>query len=66
MGRARPGTSSVAAFERRGKRVLMKIIGWIVGVLVVVWVVSTPAGAGNDVHSWVSGILSFFQHLARG
>ena len=45
---------------------LMKIIGWIVGILIVVWVVSTPGGAGNDVHSWISGILSFFQHLARG
>jgi hypothetical protein len=44
----------------------MKIIGWIVGILIVVWVVSTPSGAGNDVHSWISGILSFFQHLARG
>jgi hypothetical protein len=49
-----------------GKRVLAKLTGWIVGILVVVWIVSTPAGAGNDVHSWISGILSFFQHLAQG
>jgi hypothetical protein len=62
----RPGTSSVAAFEWRRKRVLMKIIGWLVGILIVVWVVSSPSRAGNDVHSWVAGILSFFQHLARG
>jgi hypothetical protein len=54
---------SVAA---EGKRVLAKITGWVVGILVVVWIVSTPAGAGNDVHSWISGILSFFQHLAQG
>ena len=45
---------------------LAKIAGWTVGILVVVWIVSTPAGAGNDVHSWVSGILSLFQHLAKG
>ena len=45
---------------------LAKIMGWTVGILVIVWIVSTPTGAGNDVHSWVSGILSFFQHLSRG
>ena len=45
---------------------LAKLIGWIVGVLVVVWIVSTPAGAGNDVHAWITGIVSFFQHLAQG
>jgi hypothetical protein len=46
--------------------VLAKITGWTVGILIIVWIVSTPTGAGNDVHSWVSGILSFFQHLAKG
>ncbi len=45
---------------------LAKLTGWIVGILVVVWIVSAPAGAGNDVHQWISGILSFFQHLAQG
>ena len=45
---------------------LAKVLGWVVGILIVVWIVSTPAGSGNDVHSWVSGILSFFQHLAKG
>ena len=45
---------------------LAKLISWIVGILVVVWIVTTPAGAGNDVHSWITGIVSFFQHLAQG
>lgn len=32
----------------------------------VVWIVSSPATAGNDVHEWVTGIISFFEHLTRG
>ena len=45
---------------------LTKVIGFAVVVLIVVWVVSTPAGAGTDVHNWVSAILDFFSHLAKG
>jgi hypothetical protein len=36
----------------------------IVTVLILVWIISDPAGAGNSVHGWVSGIVTFFQHLA--
>jgi hypothetical protein len=42
---------------------LSRIIGIVVAILVVVWVVSTPAAAGDDVHGWISGILTFFQHV---
>lgn len=45
---------------------LAKIIGWIVVILIVVWIVSNPSGAGNSVHSWISDIFAFFQHLASG
>jgi hypothetical protein len=45
---------------------LGKIVGWLVGIFVVIWIVTAPAGAGDDVHSWVMGAVAFFQHLARG
>jgi hypothetical protein len=31
--------------------------------MIVVWIVSSPAAAGNSVHDWVTGILTFFQHV---
>ena len=43
-----------------------KIIGWVVIILIVVWVLSNPSGAGSTVHGWITGIISFFQHLASG
>jgi hypothetical protein len=43
-----------------------KILGWIVIILIVVWILSNPAGAGSTVHGWITGIISFFQHLAGG
>jgi hypothetical protein len=43
-----------------------KWVWWIVLILVIVWIVSNPTGAGNDVHTWVNDIISFFTHLADG
>jgi hypothetical protein len=43
-----------------------QIIGWILVILLVVWIVSNPAAAGTTVHNWIADIFSFFQHLARG
>ena len=45
---------------------IAKIAGWIVGILIIVWIVTNPAAAGNDVHAWISDIVSFFSHLASG
>jgi hypothetical protein len=45
---------------------LSKILGWVVGILIVIWIVSNPGGAGNSVHGWISDVYSFFQHLASG
>jgi hypothetical protein len=44
--------------------VLQRLLGIIVAVLIVVWIVSNPAAAGDTVHSWITGILTFFHHLA--
>ncbi len=43
---------------------LARIIGIAVAVLAIVWIVSDPASAGNTVHSWITGVITFFHHLA--
>lgn len=43
---------------------LAKVIGVIVAVLIIVWIVSDPASAGDIVHGWISGLMTFFHHLA--
>jgi hypothetical protein len=43
---------------------LSKTIGVIVAILIVVWIVASPASAGNDVHTWITGIITFFRHMA--
>jgi hypothetical protein len=43
---------------------LQRILGIIVAVLIIVWIVSNPASAGDTVHSWITGVLTFFRHLA--
>lgn len=47
-----------------GCPLLQKVAGWIVAVLVIVWIISSPAAAGNAVHGWIAGIITFFEHLA--
>jgi uncharacterized integral membrane protein len=64
-----PGTSdrystAAAEPEREARALLSKIIGIIVAVLIIVWIVSNPASAGDTVHGWISGLLTFFHHLA--
>ena len=43
-----------------------KIVGWVIVILIVVWIVSDPSRAGADVHRWATDIVSFFTHLANG
>jgi hypothetical protein len=47
-----------------GRPLLQKVAGWIVAILVIVWIISDPAAAGNTVHDWIAGIITFFEHLA--
>jgi hypothetical protein len=35
-----------------------------VAILIVVWIVANPAAAGNSVHSWIDGIITFVRHVA--
>jgi len=43
---------------------LQKTIGILVAILIVVWIVSNPASAGDAVHSWISGLITFLHHIA--
>jgi hypothetical protein len=43
---------------------LARLIGFIVAILIIVWIVSNPAAAGDIVHGWITGLLTFFRHLA--
>jgi hypothetical protein len=55
---------TAAGPAREARPLLSKIIGVIVVVLIIVWIVSNPASAGDTVHSWISGLITFFHHLA--
>ena len=43
---------------------LQRALGIIVLVLIIVWIVANPASAGDTVHGWITGIITFFKHLA--
>jgi len=45
-------------------RLLSRLIGIIITILIIVWIVSNPATAGNDVHGWIAGIFVFFHHVS--
>jgi hypothetical protein len=42
---------------------LQRFVGILVAVVIVVWIVSDPSAAGSTVHGWVTGIISFIQHV---
>jgi hypothetical protein len=59
--------ASVAVTSGRGWEVialLSRLIGIIVAILIIVWIVSNPAAAGDSVHSWIAGLFTFFRHLS--
>jgi hypothetical protein len=43
---------------------LSRLIGIIVAILIIVWIVSNPAAAGDSVHGWIAGLFTFFRHLS--
>jgi hypothetical protein len=40
-----------------------KIAGWLIVIMIAVWVVTNPVGAGHAIHQWVSSIFAFFSAL---
>jgi hypothetical protein len=62
-----PSAGGVTAAKRDGSkeiRLLSRLIGIIITILIIVWIVSNPATAGNDAHGWIAGIFTFFQHVS--
>ena len=45
---------------------ITKILTWAAIILVVVWIISSPAKAGTDVHNWIANLVTFFTNLANG
>jgi len=43
---------------------LQKVLGALVALLIIVWIVANPASAGDTVHTWITGILTFLRHIA--
>jgi Flp pilus assembly pilin Flp len=39
-----------------------KWLGWLILVIIVVWVAHNPAQAGDDVKTWVSSFFTFVGH----
>jgi len=43
---------------------LSKVVGWIIVILLIVWIITDPARAGIDWHIWATNLGIFFSHLA--
>ena len=52
--------------RRAGRRLplLQKVLGYIVALLIIVWIVANPASAGDTVHTWITGVFTFLRHLS--
>ena len=59
-------TTAESSTKQEGEFLVPKAVGWTIAVLVIVWIIANPARAGNDVHTWVNDIVSFFSHLTNG
>lgn len=42
---------------------LQKVLGWVAGIGIIVWVIHDPTGSANAVKSVVGGLVAFFSHL---
>lgn len=46
--------------------VLRLLFNGLIIVVIVAWVLANPDQAGADVHSWITGIVHFAQHIGGG
>ena len=42
---------------------LQKVLGILVALFIIVWIVANPANAGDTVHAWINGIITFLKHI---
>lgn len=45
---------------------LMKLLGWLIGIILVIWLISNPARAGVTVHNIVTGLITFATTAGSG
>ena len=43
---------------------LSKLIPIIVAIFIVMWIIQNPGHAGDTVHTWITGVITFMQHLS--
>jgi hypothetical protein len=60
-GRRRP---PACVLQQEAICVVLRVLGIAAAILIVVWVVSDPVGAGDTVHGWINQLITFFHHLA--
>jgi hypothetical protein len=60
-GRSRPPE---CALQQEANCVVLRLLGMVLAILIIIWVVSDPVGAGDTVHGWINQIITFFHHLA--
>ncbi len=42
---------------------LQRTLGILVALFIIVWIVANPASAGDTVHAWITGIITFLRHI---
>jgi hypothetical protein len=45
---------------------LMKLLGFLVALILVVWFISDPHTAGHDVHNAITGLFAFLGAAGSG
>jgi hypothetical protein len=45
---------------------IAKIITWAVFLFILIWIFSDPGAHGAQIHTWITGLFSFFTGLANG
>jgi hypothetical protein len=43
--------------------VFSKLLTWLVVIFIIMWIVTNPGAAGDSVHHWITGALTFMQHV---
>jgi hypothetical protein len=60
-------TVALATYELSGvwRRlpVLQRVLGILVALFIIIWIVANPASAGDTVHAWITGVITFLRHI---
>ena len=64
LGKGSRKRPPVRVLQQEANCVVLRVLGMALAILIIVWIVSDPVGAGDLVHGWINGIVIFFHHLA--